>query len=843
MIKISSLLAVSLFLTSQLTATDYVWTPGTTNAYNTASNWTPPNNFTQTGDSVIFNQSTPSTNLDMTISETLTNIIFNTTTPYSITTATMNGFDIRGNTPSIQVLAGSHTLDVPMAIGMNTTLLVNPGSTITFGPNTTFTSPAVLTMTGGGDVILQNSTTSYGLANLVVDGVNIINNNSTPPTANGTIVFNSGTLLNQGSYFAVSCPVVTINGGTLTNTPGNFIADDVGILTINGGTINNNASTVGGNNYVNNILNGGVFNNLNGSNAFGGSTLTTINGGVFNNESGSSIVSQEIVMNGGTFNNQGGGTQGLNGAIKTTINGGVINSGTGAVLFPGSASTSITGGTINNGASSSILGNVITMTGGTINNAAGAIVSPALFVLNGGSVFNNGTMSPAIYMQNGMGTLVTQITDQTTHGSLTAGSISLNGTFGAQGNSNFNVLPGQQVTVITGPYTGRFSNVFGLDLPDLLPVLSYNANSISVSFVPTVFSYPNIAEALFASVNHVNLGLARRMNRLHDQMNSSQPSTNIAVNALPQPDELLASADLAWKKPSKQKQQDLKESVAAKPSRKLNLYVGPLGSIGEVSSRKEQVGYDYTSVGALIGVDYAFSKVGLGFLFDYESIDADMKHHWGDFDVNQIHGSLYGTYLPTKEFAINAIVGGGYDWYSIDRKTGLSANRTTAKGSPSGNEFDALLGVEYTGVMNQTEVMPYFNGQYVHVFIDQYHEKGADLFNLKVHSQEAKSLRSMLGMRINHTWKRTSFDFIPELNFAWQHEFLDKHRDIGVSPIEVVGPGSSVTLVESGRNTGLVGLNLLFRFFDRYDLEFNYDYEWNKRYQDHFLLGAFNVRF
>ncbi len=851
MVKFGSLLAVSLALGGTVEAIDSVWTPGTTANWNLSTNWTPNHVPNSASDTATFNQSTPSTTLSLASNSTINALTFNTTIPYTISDVSET-LSFNGPAPSIKVLSGNHTLNLGMHLLFDTTLNVNSGSSITFGTNTQFPTSQSLIISGDGNIFFQPSTFPYLLTNLILNGGNTVNaNTNTQPTAFSQIIINSGNLENTSvSFFGTQAALFIINGGEITNR----------------GTIGSSVSAEA-------IMNGGILNNLDGGLAFPDAALVTINGGtIFMSNSSAALAPSgggtKFVMNGGTIfssNNtliaensifeMNGGTifidsGSLAGLGPTaTINGGTIYSNNGTFAFLSSPLT-INGGTFYNQNGSFLFPLNVAMNGGLLVNSA--TISTSSITLNGGTLTNAGTISVTnAFTQGSGGTYITEVASTTSFGSLSANTLSLNGTFGAGALPGFNVVPGQSFVIITAPggYTGRFSEAISVNLPDLLPVLTYGPTTISLSFSPTLFSYPNIGEALFASVNHINLGLSRRMDRLHGFMN--RPNTTPAISYLVEPNELLASASpdiLAWGTHSnperEQKREQVKQAVASPETiRKLNIYAGPLGSLGTVSSKEEQVGYHYSSVGGLIGADYAFKKVGLGVLVDYEFIDADLRRHWGDFDVNQIHGSVYATYVPFQEFAINSIIGGSYDWYHIDRKTGLKQNRVKAKGSPNGAEFDALLGVEYTRAIRNTQIMPYVSGQYIFAHIDSYHEHGAGLFNLDVSSQKAKSFRSMLGMRVNHNWKQTNFSFKPELNMAWQREFLDKNHSITVSPLQIVGPSNSVTLVKSGRNTGLVGLNLLFTFFDRYGFEVNYDYEWNKRFQDHFFFAGFNIRF
>jgi outer membrane autotransporter protein len=233
-------------------------------------------------------------------------------------------------------------------------------------------------------------------------------------------------------------------------------------------------------------------------------------------------------------------------------------------------------------------------------------------------------------------------------------------------------------------------------------------------------------------------------------------------------------------------------------------------------------------------------------LVNYDHIAGHGAHDWGDFNIDQLHANLYATYAPKSlpELAVNAILGGGYDWMDIHRNTGVSQ---VAKGKPGGAEFDALLGLEYAlqdhGMPERFQIIPLVSIQYIHLDVEKYHEHGAGLFDLKFGSQIAQSLRSTLGTRVNYSWEWKDVVFTPELNLGWQREFLDKSRPVRFAPAHFEVPSASLTMPRSGRDVALAGVDFLVTLFDKYSLEASYDFEWNSLYHDHFFYVGCNFRF
>ena len=102
--------------------------------------------------------------------------------------------------------------------------------------------------------------------------------------------------------------------------------------------------------------------------------------------------------------------------------------------------------------------------------------------------------------------------------------------------------------------------------------------------------------------------------------------------------------------------------------------------------------------------------------------------------------------------ALGLIVGGGYEWYDIHRKTGVPGINVTAKGDPTGFDVDALVRMEYlfyktlgSCQRRNIEFAPMVNLQYLYLHVDDYDEGGAGIFDLSVDSQSRNSLCSCLG--------------------------------------------------------------------------------------------------
>ncbi|NNM44051.1 MAG: autotransporter domain-containing protein [Chlamydiae bacterium] len=734
------------------------------------------------------------------------------------------------------------------------------------------------TMNGGALTIFNDANTfSGGIGSQVqMTGAITINGGVVTNTNTGTINGNNGVALStHGGPF-------TINGGT--------------VLTSNSGTVNSGDVTAGLGAATDFIINGGtvIFSNSgtvntsvacalvpafnSGNFTINGGTLSFINSGTINGGVGCALVlnnpASNYIMNGGlvTLSNTGAvSPTGLGCGIKAFtmfVNGGVLVN-----------DAIVAANTLTIGESAVVAGS-----GTFIDYSFGSTTQ----IVNSGSVIPGapapsgipGTMTiKGSYTQTSSGTLVINLLNDSSFSQLSVtNTASLAGSLEVAVTPGFSITPGSLFPIVqaNGGVSGTFANLINFNLPPTLrPQVEYFSNSAVLFFTPGIGKYVKLAEPLFSSINQTNIRLEKQMEkmRMHfPEPNTPKPSPRKKAYASRSED---LPIQLAWhpipgqsrdpntqnNKPMKEhetvlnveeeKTQRLTESLQQNQERPWNFYIGPKGQIGNVVSKEDTQGYKQWSAGAFTGFDYVFSEAGLGLLIDYERFEAHVGKDWGKFTINDIHASIYSTYAPKQlsEFSLQGILGGGYEFYSIDRSIG-NAQSQIAKGNPRGLEFDALLGVEYafrksgfTSIPTGLQIIPLASVQYIHLTIDGYKEHNAETFDLTIQRQKPKSLRTNLGMRINYDWQCENVSFSPELTMSWQREFLDKEYKVAITPTQFKEFGFSVEIPKSGRNIALAGVDLLVTLFDRHGLEAGYDFEYNSLYHTHFLYMSYNVRF
>lgn len=680
-------------------------------------------------------------------------------------------------------------------LGLNDTIIFNASNDYTISGTGLLDAVSPYNFSGPGSL-------TFSLPQCLTDVVSITQTGSSLTNLNVT-ESSSGFF---GALFSSIFTPFTLSNGTFSNiNTGQISNDSAGAVTFcSSFSMADGSLSVINSGMVNSIYVGSKF--FSYSMVIDGGVVKVNNAGDILNGFGAQLETADLIMNGGTL---------------TITNTGFVASGDTAIgSLVTSPTITLNGGLFEN--NDRVQTNALFIGAAATFSGSGRTGDPTYFA----AVTNDGTVIPGepkiggtpgvmniegTYAQGSSGALVINIKDPTHFSQLlVSGLAMIDGSLGVVLVPGFSPSGGSlKIIQATEGITGMFANLMNFTLP-FDPTISYFPNYVLLEFPAFLTKYPNLAGTIISSVNQFNQ--MERLNRFVCKESYQE--------CFDCPDE------------------DPRDQVACP----WNFYVGPIGTFsGESHSKHDQVGYDYWTAGALIGFDYVWSHYGVGFAFEYERIDADVHQHWGEFDINHYHGSLYGKYAIScmPALAFNAIMGGSYETYKIDRKI----SSLKAKGSPNGAEFDALLGAEYVVNKYQFQFIPVASVQYIWAQVDKYREHHAGTANLKYRRQTLDSLRSTLGLKINTSWEGCNVAFVPEINVDWQYEYLYNKRHLHFATAELDSATASLILPRAGRNSLLAGINLLTTWSGGYCLEARYDFEWNKLYQDHFVSLSFNTRF
>jgi uncharacterized protein YhjY with autotransporter beta-barrel domain len=424
---------------------------------------------------------------------------------------------------------------------------------------------------------------------------------------------------------------------------------------------------------------------------------------------------------------------------------------------------------------------------------------------------------------------------------------------------SFPLLPASPIRILnaTNGRSGEFDQVF---IPSqFIPTVTYDANSVFLLITPAMGatqtrSINNSHQVKVASENNSFYFLTTQMQRMQRVMRRKDIAENAPAVATRTLNPSLLTADNSDRIAAPQlgviaadsfltqdKQQQLKRTLEDPQTQyPAHFYAGPLGGTGRAD------GTDFWSAGALMGFDYAFSQVGLGLMVKYNHISGQ------GFIVDESKAKLYATYVPEQlpQIAVNAIVGYDHDWVYFHTRKGFTGDLHTAKGTPQSNEYNALLGIEYTleksqisGLPSGLQISPLAALQYTHNHMQKYQEHGAGLFDQEFTSLNVQTLRLSLEVITYYTKTWNNFTFSPQVMIGWQREFLAKGNEIGSRGVGSDDPYMYSQLPSSGRNFAVAGVDLQFYFFEQYGIETSWNFEWNSLYYDNQFYLGFNYLF
>jgi len=157
------------------------------------------------------------------------------------------------------------------------------------------------------------------------------------------------------------------------------------------------------------------------------------------------------------------------------------------------------------------------------------------------------------------------------------------------------------------------------------------------------------------------------------------------------------------------------------------------------------------------------------------------------------------------------LAGGGYHNYNVSRNIAFGSINRTANASPDAGQFNSMLAAGYNWKTGNWAYGPVANIQYTYFGADGFTETGAQSLDLSNSAWNSSSLLSNLGGNLAYTWQATkNLMVVPQINMAWQHEFMQNPYTIN----STLG-GASITSTSATPNrdslyTG-VGVTMEFR--------------------------------
>jgi outer membrane autotransporter protein len=323
--------------------------------------------------------------------------------------------------------------------------------------------------------------------------------------------------------------------------------------------------------------------------------------------------------------------------------------------------------------------------------------------------------------------------------------------------------------------------------------------------------------------------LQRRMDEIHSGAGGFGPPGEPGANGPSFSDSLAVSG------PNGPDGKDGKSVAPNLPDNRWGVFLTGMGDFTSVGSHD---GYDLTTGGFTLGVDYKLTPhLAIGVLAGYAGTGTDLPNS-GRIFVNSGTVGLYGTYFQGG-FYVDTAVSGGYNGYD-SRRSGFGGD---ARGSTDGGQLDVLFATGYDFKFGSLTIGPTATFQYTDVKIDGFSERGS-LAPLNVGSQSSDSLTSAFGIKISYDWKLGGVMVRPELRASWQHEYGDQSYEID-STLGSLGGGSfTVHGPEIGRDSLLIGAGFSIQWNERVSTYLYYDGDLGREnYTSHNVSGGVRVNF
>ena len=567
----------------------------------------------------------------------------------------------------------------------------------------------------------------------------------------------------------------------------------------------------------------------------------------------------------------------------------------GTVTVDGAGSTLTSSGTTNVGEAGT--GTLNITDGGAVISDGGTTVGPMGTLTGNGTIttptlVNNGTVAPAgpnnttgtltvngNYQQNPSGTLDAEIggPDSSQADLLNvSGTAMLNGTLDLTSVNNFHPSPGDTYTILAaaGGLTGNFNQVLdSLNTSGLTLLVVDGPNGVLVSFLrpapppsppqiviattpnplppppltnteenailvpildPDAEELSSIYEIWFSGANTQRFNIEDRFD------NIMAGSTGFVSNvSYPKPPptgkELTEGKEFAE---GKEGAEAAPSPLQPLPEDRWGVWVTGFGDFVNVDNDGSARGYNFTTGGVTIGIDYRLtSNFVIGLMGGYSHTWTDLNFT-GSIDTDTGWGGAYAGYFDHGFYMDGAIFGGRYTFQSV--RPALFGN---ANGSSDGSEFSTFVATGYDFHFGQLTIGPAAALQYAYASLSGFSERGS-VAPLNISSDSQDSLRTDLGFRAWYDIHARQATVRPFLRAAWEHEYLYSALpisanlvDIPSSPVAIFGPNL-------GHDSAVINAGLSVQWSPRLSTYVSYDGQLGRaRYDSNGVSGGIRYTF
>jgi outer membrane autotransporter protein len=769
----------------------------------------------------------------------------------------------------LQVIGSNLTSSVNAALTTTGSTIDTNGFSAAFSGN--FTGGGALTKIGTGILMLSGTSTYNGATTVSVGTLQAGSTTAFSPssafTVNSTLDLNGfsntvGSLAGTGTVTnSVATPVTLTAGGDNTSTTfsGTLVngAGSLGLTKTGTGTL----TLTGANTYI-----GGTTISAGVLQIGGGGTTGSIVGGVTDNGSLAFDRTDPVTFSGvisgtGSLSQLGTGTLTLTGA-NTYRGGTAIDRGTLIVDNAealGSGNVAVIGGILAADRQPiNVLGNYTQFAGGTLQlKVAGANPGQYDSLNIGGNAALGGTLQLiSLGFQPQAGNRLTLVT---TGGPLAGRFADFVNPFASGPGFSFVDLvyarqsvtleffnrntPGGMVTTtdfisfaLTPNEHASASLLNAVQLDPRAANLVAFLDTVPFADLPNTFheispeQISSFYEISFSNANIQRLNLDDRMDEIHSGSNGF--SSNMKVNGATASTEDRNGGD------GKTSKAVVEPILQPAPENRWGVWMTGFGDFVSVDGDGNSYGYNFTTGGVSLGVDYRLTdELAIGVMGEYSHTWTSLKPS-GSIDVNSGRGGLYATWARHGLY-FNGAIYGGYNNYASSR-SGLEG---LASGTTDGAELSTFLSGGYDFHFGPLTVGPVAALQYTYVNVNGFSESGS-LAPMQIQSNSVNSLRSDVGFRLFYQMQVGKVIIEPSLKAAWEHEYLYSALPITAGFANIPGPTATFTGPAEGHDSAIVSAGASVIWTPTLTTYLNYDGQLGREnYSSNAVTGGVRISF
>jgi outer membrane autotransporter protein len=365
-----------------------------------------------------------------------------------------------------------------------------------------------------------------------------------------------------------------------------------------------------------------------------------------------------------------------------------------------------------------------------------------------------------------------------------------------------------------------------IDFLDKQPFASLPADFNKIS--PDVLS--SLYEIGFSNSNIQRLNLGDRLDAVRNGSNGFSSNMNLGGAKVYLEQDGSVDDGKADKNP-------VQPFMQPSPENRWGVWTTGFGDFVNVDGDGNGKGYDFTTGGVTVGIDFRVTNnFVIGLLGDYSHTWSNLKP--GHLDVDSGRGGVYASWFD-RGFYLDGAAYGGHD--SID--TGRAGLNGLANGRTEGSEWSAFLSGGYDFHLGHLTIGPIAAVQYTEVNIDGFSEHGS-VAPMAIHEGSAESLRSDFGFRTFYQWQVGKVVVEPSLKATWEHEYKYSALPITAGFAGVPGPSGTFFGPSEGHDSAVVDAGVSVQWTPTLSTYISYDGQLGRgNYNSNGVTGGIKVAF